>query len=117
MAAGKAEEARANVQLAELALSQMNLYAPISGLISRPMVKEGTYKENVDLNGRSGTEDKPVWIVSADGKGAAIVVSANPDKPVFAGYGESNLIIKGFEIVGGTEGVKVTQSLFDYAIL
>jgi Ca2+-binding RTX toxin-like protein len=74
------------------------------------MVKEGTYKENVDLNGRSGTEDKPVWIVSADGKGAAIVVSANPDKPVFAGYGESNLIIKGFEIVGGTEGVKVTQS-------
>ena len=74
------------------------------------MVKEGTYKENVDLNGRSGTEDKPVWIVSADGKGAATVVSANPDKPVFAAFGESNLIIKGFEIVGGTEGVKVTQS-------
>jgi len=43
IAAAKAEEARANVQLAELALSQMRLYAPISGLVSRPMVREGTY--------------------------------------------------------------------------
>jgi RND family efflux transporter MFP subunit len=43
IAAAKAEEARANVQLAELALSQMKLYAPISGLISRPLVKQGTY--------------------------------------------------------------------------
>jgi RND family efflux transporter MFP subunit len=41
--AAKAEEARANVQLAEFALQQMNLYAPISGIISRPLVKEGTY--------------------------------------------------------------------------
>jgi membrane fusion protein (multidrug efflux system) len=43
IAAAKAEEARAHVQLAELALSDMSLHAPISGLISRPWVKEGTY--------------------------------------------------------------------------
>jgi len=41
--AAKADEARANVQLAELALQQTKLYAPISGIISRPLVKEGTY--------------------------------------------------------------------------
>jgi RND family efflux transporter MFP subunit len=43
LAAGRADEARANVQLAELALQQTKLYAPISGIISRPLVHEGTY--------------------------------------------------------------------------
>src|SRR5215831_2203871 len=43
LAAAKADEARAKVQLAELALQQMKLYAPITGIISRSMVKEGTY--------------------------------------------------------------------------
>src|SRR5262245_2584875 len=43
IAAAKADEARANVELAEIALQQMKLYAPISGIISRPYVKEGTY--------------------------------------------------------------------------
>jgi len=42
LAAARAEEARANVQLAELALQQVKLYAPISGTISRPL-DEGTY--------------------------------------------------------------------------
>jgi RND family efflux transporter MFP subunit len=43
IAAAKAEEARANMQLAELALTQMKLYAPISGVISRPSIREGAY--------------------------------------------------------------------------
>jgi membrane fusion protein (multidrug efflux system) len=43
IAAAKADEARANVQLAEVALEQTKLYAPISGIISRSLVKEGTY--------------------------------------------------------------------------
>jgi membrane fusion protein (multidrug efflux system) len=43
IAAAKADEARANVQLAKIALQQLSLYAPISGIISRPYVKEGTY--------------------------------------------------------------------------
>jgi Ca2+-binding RTX toxin-like protein len=74
------------------------------------MVKEGTYTENVDMMGRSGTVDKPIWIVSADGKGAANIVAASADKPVLLGYGISNVVIKGFELVGGTEGIKLTQS-------
>jgi RND family efflux transporter MFP subunit len=43
LAAGRADEARAIAQLAELALQQTKLYAPISGIISRPLVHEGTY--------------------------------------------------------------------------
>jgi RND family efflux transporter MFP subunit len=43
IAAAKADQARANVQVAEITLQQTKLYAPISGLISRPWVREGTY--------------------------------------------------------------------------
>jgi RND family efflux transporter MFP subunit len=43
IAAGNAEQSRANMQLAELQLSQMKLYAPISGVISRPFIREGAY--------------------------------------------------------------------------
>src|SRR5262249_54789240 len=43
IAAAKVEEARANAAIAEIALQQMKLYAPISGLISRPSIKEGAY--------------------------------------------------------------------------
>jgi membrane fusion protein (multidrug efflux system) len=31
------------MQLADLAVQQTKLYAPISGIISRPLIKEGTY--------------------------------------------------------------------------
>jgi RND family efflux transporter MFP subunit len=43
LAAAQADQARANVGLAELALQQMKLYAPITGIISRALVNEGTY--------------------------------------------------------------------------
>src|SRR5262245_3093549 len=41
--AAKVEEARANAAIAEIALQQTKLYAPISGVISRPLIKEGAY--------------------------------------------------------------------------
>src|SRR5262249_16967993 len=43
IAAAKVEEARANAAIAEIALQQMKLYAPISGIISRSLIKEGAY--------------------------------------------------------------------------
>jgi len=43
IAAAKVDEARANVGLAEVDLTNMKLYAPISGVISRPLIKEGAY--------------------------------------------------------------------------
>lgn len=71
------------------------------------MVKEGVYSESVKI-GVSGTADKPIWIASADGLGKAdIKVPAG--KQGFYSYGADNIILKGFEIIGGAEGVKVTQ--------
>ena len=43
LAAAKADEARANVGLAELALQEMKLHAPMTGIISHPFVSEGAY--------------------------------------------------------------------------
>jgi membrane fusion protein (multidrug efflux system) len=67
IAAAKAEEARANEQLAELAVQQTKLYAPISGIISRPLIKEGTYitKEARDQS-RLATivQLDPIYVVS-----------------------------------------------------
>src|SRR5262249_16147157 len=43
MGSAKVEQARANAGGAEIALQQMKLYAPISGIVSRPFIKEGAY--------------------------------------------------------------------------
>jgi len=43
IAAAKLEEARANAAIAEIALQQVKLYSPITGIISRPYIKEGAY--------------------------------------------------------------------------
>jgi membrane fusion protein (multidrug efflux system) len=43
IAAANVDEARANVELADLALQQMKLFAPISGIIGRPLIKAGAY--------------------------------------------------------------------------
>jgi multidrug efflux pump subunit AcrA (membrane-fusion protein) len=43
ISAAKVDEARANVGLAKVDLMQMKLYAPISGIIGRPLIKEGAY--------------------------------------------------------------------------
>jgi RND family efflux transporter MFP subunit len=43
IASANVEQARANVSLAELNLSYMQLYAPITGVISQPFVNEGAY--------------------------------------------------------------------------
>jgi RND family efflux transporter MFP subunit len=43
VAIAQLEEARTNVQVAELALSQMKLYAPISGIIGHPLINIGTF--------------------------------------------------------------------------
>lgn len=43
IAAAQAKEAQSNVRLAELALEQMKLYAPITGVISQASVMQGAY--------------------------------------------------------------------------
>jgi len=72
------------------------------------MVKAGTYTENVKMT-KSGTTDKPIWLVSADGEGAATIKAANSGLAVVYGYGQDNFVVKGFQLSGGTEGIKFTQ--------
>src|SRR3954469_11603009 len=72
------------------------------------MVKAGTYTENVKI-GKSGTVDKPIWLVSADGEGSATIKALNTGMPVVYGYGTDNVVVKGFQLSGGTEGIKFTQ--------
>jgi Right handed beta helix region len=72
------------------------------------MVKAGSYTDSIRV--KSGTTDKPVWLVSADGEGAAKITASSPDKPVVYGFGNDNIVIKGLEIIGGVEGIKFTQS-------
>ena len=43
IAAANVDEAKAKVQVAQLQLDQMKLFAPIDGMISRPFVREGAY--------------------------------------------------------------------------
>jgi hypothetical protein len=72
------------------------------------MVKAGTYTENVKIT-KSGAADKPIWLVSADGEGSATIKAANAGLPVVYGYGMDNVVVKGFQLSGGTEGIKLTQ--------
>jgi hypothetical protein len=72
------------------------------------MVKAGSYTDSIRV--KSGTTDKPVWLVSADGEGAAKITASSPDKPVVYGFGNDNIVIKGLEIIGGMDGIKFTQS-------
>jgi hypothetical protein len=71
------------------------------------MVKAGTYTDSVRM--KSGAADKPVWLVSADGESAAKIKAPSADLPVIYGFGNDNMVIKGFEIIGGMDGIKFTQ--------
>jgi hypothetical protein len=84
------------------------------------MVTAGTYAENVEFH-HSGTAGKPIWLVSADGKGAARI---KPGKSTTTGtieaFGEDYIVISGFDVSGGdrnTNGIVVTQGGTDFSNL
>ncbi|WP_207485934.1 right-handed parallel beta-helix repeat-containing protein [Arenibaculum pallidiluteum] len=73
------------------------------------MVKAGTYNESVQLT-KDGSSSKPIWLTSADGEGAAKIVSSSGSKgPIYA-HGEDNWVIKGFAIQGGKNGIQFSMS-------
>jgi hypothetical protein len=73
------------------------------------MVKAGTYTENVKLT-KSGTADKPIWLASADGEGAATIKAANAGVSTVYGHGIDNVVVQGFKVTGSTEGFNITQN-------
>lgn len=71
------------------------------------MVKAGGYVDSIRM--KSGTADKPIWLVSADGEGAAKITAKSATAPVIYGFGNDNMVVKGFQIAGGMDGIKFTQ--------
>ncbi|UEM24074.1 right-handed parallel beta-helix repeat-containing protein [Skermanella mucosa] len=61
------------------------------------MVKAGTYVENVNFK-HSGTEKAPIWLISADGNGAAKIKPASAGTATIAGFGEENIVVRGFDV-------------------
>ncbi|WP_192498978.1 right-handed parallel beta-helix repeat-containing protein [Skermanella pratensis] len=61
------------------------------------MVKAGTYVENVNFK-HSGTEKAPIWLISADGNGAAKIKPASGGTATIAGFGEENIVVRGFDV-------------------
>jgi serralysin len=80
------------------------------------MVKAGTYVENVKLpsNG-GGTTTAPIWLVSADGVGAAKVVAATPTKSTIYGFGTDNYVVANFAVEGGKNGIQFSLSGTNFA--
>lgn len=61
------------------------------------MVRAGTYVERVDI-AHGGRDDLPIWLISADGRGAARVESSSTAGGTIWGFGVANLVIQGFEV-------------------
>lgn len=65
------------------------------------MVKAGVYRENLSLNGTPGTMTKPIWLRSADGKGAAEMQALLAGAEALNLAGANAVLIEGFKINGG----------------
>lgn len=74
------------------------------------LVKSGIYVENVRLPQTGGTADAPLWLVSCDGPQAAKIIAADKFLPAIKALGTDNVLIKNFEIEGGSNGIQFSQS-------
>lgn len=71
------------------------------------LVRAGAYREAVKLpSRRGGTDAAPIWLVSADGPGAARVIAPKGAKAAIQGLGVRNIAVLGFEVVGGQNGIQ-----------
>lgn len=89
-------------------------------MMARPgtaiMVKAGTYNENVLFPKKTnGTPDAPIWLVSADGPQAARIVAPREGKwAAIGGGGTDNVLVQGFHVTGGHNGIQFSQNGYDY---
>ena len=79
------------------------------------MVRAGSYYENVEIT-TSGTDDAPIWFVSADGRGEAHIIPTDQYRGTIVGRGTDNLIIRDFMIDGADQrsGIEFTQAGHDF---
>lgn len=69
------------------------------------MVKAGVYTENVTLR-TNGTQDSPIQIISADGRGKAQLKPADNAKDTLQVAGVDHIVIDGMSIVGPSSAAK-----------
>jgi hypothetical protein len=79
------------------------------------MVRAGSYYENVEIT-TSGTDEAPIWFVSADGRGEAEIIPTDEYRGTIVGRGTDNLIIRDFKIDGADHrsGIELTQAGHDF---
>lgn len=78
-------------------------------------VKAGEYVGNLNIPRTvSGTDDKPITIVSIDGPQAAHIIADNPAKAAIVGGGTENVTIQGFWVTGGYNGIQFSQNGYDF---
>lgn len=79
------------------------------------MVKAGTYVENVVFKD-SGTASAPIQLISADGTGAAKIKPAKAGTATVYGFGEENIVVKGFDITAQskTNGIQFGMAGSDF---
>ncbi len=65
------------------------------------MVKAGLYRESLKYNGLGGLAGKPLWLRSADGKGAAEIAALNVGEEALQINGANAVVVEGFKINGG----------------
>jgi parallel beta-helix repeat protein len=78
------------------------------------VVLPGTYNENVEFKKIEGTPDNPIWLTSAEGPDTVTIVATDNSRATIAAYGEDNIIISGFTIKGGLNGIQFSQSGKDF---
>ena len=81
-------------------------------------IMPGNYRENIRLSKeRSGTPADPIWLVAKNGPGTVHITAVTRDKPVIAGFGVDNYIIKYLDLSGGYNGIQFNQSGRDFSDL
>jgi hypothetical protein len=75
------------------------------------LVRAGAYRENVVIPRRaSGSPSRPVWLISIDGPQAAHIVAPDGRLAGLGGGGVRNVIVQGFRVTGGRNGIQFSQN-------
>lgn len=81
-------------------------------------VLTGVYRENVRFERNlDGAPDCPIRLVSFDGIGKAQVVAPDPARTALGGGGSENIVVEGFSISGGKNGIQFGQNGNDWTDL
>lgn len=81
-------------------------------------VLAGLYRENVRFERNlDGAPDCPIRLVSFDGIGKAQIVAQDPARSAVGGGGSENIVVEGFSITGGKNGIQFGQNGDDWTDL